>query len=128
MHQLLRTLPVGSRVLDLGCAAGSFEFEGNSFSVVRIDLDRGALHSPNSARADAARLPFRDAFFDVIISNHSLEHFENLPASLHEIGRVLKPKGAIYVAVLFQTGYMGGWRGAAVTSILFDPPGSLPRK
>jgi hypothetical protein len=34
-----------------------------------------------------------------VISNHSLEHVENLSNSLEEIGRVLKSSGALYVAV-----------------------------
>jgi len=99
VHELLRTLPPGSRVLDLGCAAGSFVADGDSLRVTRIDLERDVLRPPHSVQADAARLPFRDACFDAIISNHSLEHFDNLPASLNQIGRVLKPDGVLYVAV-----------------------------
>ena len=34
-----------------------------------------------------------------MISNHSLEHFHDLAGSLAEIGRVLKPTGALCVAV-----------------------------
>jgi hypothetical protein len=33
------------------------------------------------------------------VSNHSLEHFHDLAAALSEVGRVVKPSGAIYVAV-----------------------------
>ena len=68
-------------------------------SVVRVDLDHEALHASNCVQADAAKLPFPAATFDVAISNHSLEHFENLSASLAEIGRVMKPDGALYIAV-----------------------------
>jgi SAM-dependent methyltransferase len=50
-------------------------------------------------RADAARLPFADGSFDAIISNHSLEHFIELEAAVREMGRVVKPGGALYVAV-----------------------------
>jgi len=34
-----------------------------------------------------------------VISNHSLEHFEDLEGALSEIGRVVKPDGALFVAV-----------------------------
>src|SRR5438477_426023 len=99
MHEILRNLPAGARVLDLGCAAGSFASDELPFIVVRIDLERPDTHASHFVQADAARLPFPAACFDAVISNHSLEHFDNLAASLEEIGRVVKPSGALYVAV-----------------------------
>ncbi len=44
-------------------------------------------------------LPFADRTFDAVISNHSLEHFEDLAGALGEIGRVLKPSGAVHIVV-----------------------------
>lgn len=99
MHEVLRKLPPGARVLDLGCAGGSFDSGVGRFTVLRIDLERGAHKLANFTQADAAKLPFPAASFEAVISNHSLEHFENLAACLTEIGRVLKPDGALYVAV-----------------------------
>src|SRR5579862_8872638 len=99
MNELLRSLARGSVVLDLGCGAGSFDTAGSPFSVVRVDLDREALRAANCVQADAAKLPFAARSFDLVISNHGLEHFENLSGSLEEIGRVVKPDGALYIAV-----------------------------
>lgn len=99
MHEILRNLPPGARVLDLGCAGGSFPSGDFPFSAVRIDLERPDTHDPKFVQADAARLPFPAACFDAVISNHSLEHFDNLTASLEEIARVAKPTGSLYVAV-----------------------------
>lgn len=48
--------------------------------------------------SDAARLPFPRHTFPAVICNHSLEHIGQLPEALHEIGRVLRPDGALYVA------------------------------
>jgi len=42
---------------------------------------------------------FGSRTFDAIVLNHSLEHFERLKPALQEIGRVVRPDGAIYVAV-----------------------------
>ncbi len=99
MNELLAELPRGARVLDLGCAGGSFRAHGKSFTVIRVDLEAAAPALENFARADAARLPFPDGCFDLVVSNHSLEHFENLAGVLREIGRVVKASGALYVSV-----------------------------
>jgi SAM-dependent methyltransferase len=100
MHEILRHLPAGARVLDTGSRGGSFN--PSLYPVQTIQLD---LEAPSGAsragyvRGDAARLPFASASFDAVISNHSLEHFEDLEAALHELGRVVKAEGSVYVAV-----------------------------
>jgi SAM-dependent methyltransferase len=100
MQKLLEFLPPGSRVLDLGARSGSFTTNRQDVLVVRLDLEIPANHRPGVyVSADAARLPFRAEAFDAIISNHSLEHFVELEATLREIGRVVKRDGALYVAV-----------------------------
>ena len=99
MHELLRNLQPDDRVLDLGCAGGSFDAGLSSLQVIRVDLDRPPSPLANFVQADAARLPFPDRTFQVIVSNHSLEHIDELDAALREIGRVAKPDGALYVAV-----------------------------
>lgn len=99
MHELLRNLRPGALVLDIGCGGGSFDSSGSPFIAIRIDLGPEAHPVSNFARADAAKLPFPANCFEVVISNHSLEHFENLAGTLEEIGRVIRPKGALYVGV-----------------------------
>lgn len=50
---------------------------------------------------DDASLPFSDRFFDVVVSNHVLEHVGPRPeqlAHLREIARVLKDDGVAYLA------------------------------
>lgn len=98
MDELFRTLPRGALVLDLGSGRGSVDSRPG-FVVVRVDLERPPVPVPNFVQADAAHLPFQDHCFDLIISNHSLEHFENLACAMNEIGRVVKPCGALYIAV-----------------------------
>lgn len=104
MTRLIDNLPAGARVLDDGAGAGSFAGGRDDIAIVRVDLeppDDG--DAPRQAgewvAADAARLPFGDSSFDLIVSNHSLEHFPELEVAVREMGRVLKPGGALYIAV-----------------------------
>jgi SAM-dependent methyltransferase len=101
MHEILKTLPAGSRVLDLGCAEGSFPEEATLASIVRVDREAPGDRSGGTpfVQADAATLPFADRTFAAVISNHSLEHFDNLAGALQEIGRVISPGGSLFVAV-----------------------------
>lgn len=100
MHEILRHLREGARVLDVGCRGGSFDASLYPLRTVRVDIEAVADNAPvDFVQADAASLPFPDGSFDVIIANHSLEHFENLHAALGELGRVVKREGWIYIAV-----------------------------
>ena len=101
MHEILRSLPVGTLVLDLGSAEGSFPQTATSATVVRLDQV-----SPNNrvgrtlfVQGDAALLPFPDQTFAAVISNHSLEHFDDLVTVLREIRRVISSNGCPFVAV-----------------------------
>jgi SAM-dependent methyltransferase len=87
-------------VLDLGAGSGSFAVKRSDLSIVRLDLEVPAARGVGAwVSADAARLPFRSRSFDAVISNHSLEHFIELGATLAEVGRVIRPEGALYIAV-----------------------------
>src|SRR5438552_4410876 len=101
MHEILRSLPPGSLVLDLSPAEGSFPQAVTSATVERLDQV-----SPNHragrthfVQGDAALLPFLDHTFAAVISNHSLEHFDNLVTVLREIRRVISSNGCLFVAV-----------------------------
>ena len=110
----------GLKVLDLGCGKGRHSFEAMKRGgfVVSMDLDREALEDvatmatavasedgavPGSGQAsvgaDALRLPFRTASFDVVIASEVLEHIPGDVTAIKEIARVLKPAGTAAVTV-----------------------------
>lgn len=101
MHELLRSLAPGARILDLGARSGSFNPAlCPEALVVRLDLERpSSYEGVPTVQADAGSLPFADRSFDVVISNHSLEHMIDLDAVLAEIARVVCRTGSLYVAV-----------------------------
>jgi SAM-dependent methyltransferase len=100
MIELIEKLSPGARVLDLGAGPGSFEADRPDVMVVRLDLEAPASRRRGEWVAGSAdRLPFRDACFHLVVSNHSLEHFTDLDAALTEVGRVMEPGGTFYVAV-----------------------------
>ena len=96
MHEILRNLPCGARVLDLGCRDGSFSVNDYpDLRVVRLDMEP----PPGGVQADAGRLPFPDGCFDSVIANHSLEHMLALEEVIHEIRRVIRKGGSLFVSV-----------------------------
>lgn len=56
-------------------------------------IDKAKELGNNVTRAIMEDIPFRDEFFDLVISNHVLEHSSDIGLTLTEIYRVTKPSG-----------------------------------
>ena len=101
------------RVLDLGCGSGrnvvylaknGFDVSGIDIAEVGINLTREWLNKEN-LHADLKvgniyeRLPYKDNYFDAVISTQALHHerIQNIRKAILEIERILKPQGLIYV-------------------------------
>jgi arsenite methyltransferase len=111
----LGRLEHGERVLDLGCGAGTdtlvaAQMVGPEGRVTGIDMTpemlvkaraaAGALGAANVelVEAEAERLPFYDASFDVVISNGVIDLIPDKDAVFAELERVLRPGGRIQIA------------------------------
>ena len=100
LHEILRNLTSGGRVLDLGSRSGSFDSDScPGCLIVRLDREPPEHRGGSPGQADAAQLPFAGETFDTVIANHSLEHMDALAGVLKEIGRVVRRGGSLYVAV-----------------------------
>jgi len=94
-------LPAGSRVLDLACGTGDFcrELRRAGYLAVGLDFSFGMLTSARTdvplVQADALRLPVRDASADGVTCGFALRNVVSLPALFAELGRVVRPGGAI---------------------------------
>jgi ubiquinone/menaquinone biosynthesis C-methylase UbiE len=94
----------GKRVLDVAGGDGYWAGQARKRGAhaVSIDLARSKMvrgrqltFAPSLLEADALRLPFRDASFDRVMSICAIEHFDDGPASLAEMARVLAPGGEL---------------------------------
>jgi len=102
-----RQASLGARVLDDGCGTGygtALLAERLRGTTVGVDVSedaigfaRGSFASPDVRFevADAARLPFEDAVFELVVSVEVVEHLERQEAYLDEARRVLVPGGTL---------------------------------
>jgi SAM-dependent methyltransferase len=110
----------GDLCLDLGCGGGRHTFEAARLGArsVAVDIDDAALKdvrawlealadesavSPEAVggcvAGNALALPFPDETFDRIIVSEVLEHVPLDLTAMHEIRRVLKPRGTAAITV-----------------------------
>jgi 2-polyprenyl-6-hydroxyphenyl methylase/3-demethylubiquinone-9 3-methyltransferase len=120
----------GGLLLDVACGGGLLapELAGSGYQHVGIDRSASAAaaaaeHGVLAARADAGRLPFRDAAFHVVVAGEVLEHVLDLPAALAESCRVLRPGGTLIIDTIADTRWA---RFAAVTVAERLPAGPPP--
>lgn len=92
----------GEEALDLACGPGivAQALAARGAVVTGIDLTPGMLREAQGTgarllRADALRLPFKDASFDLVLCRNSFHHFPDPAAVFHEAARVLHPGGRL---------------------------------
>jgi len=111
------TIPIGSRVLDLGCGAGldsliAAKRAGDSGMVLGVDFSEAMLARAHLAaiearienvtfcRAEVEKLPIKSGSIDVALVN-GIFNLNPLRSDIFaELVRVLRPGGAVYAAEL----------------------------
>ncbi len=103
------------RVLDLGCGNGSgvFFFVREGYETYGIDISSSAIKlgknflkrenlKADLKMGDANSLPYKDNFFDVVVSYGVLDHMERKKADqvMSEINRVLKTGGLCFLSLI----------------------------
>jgi ubiquinone/menaquinone biosynthesis C-methylase UbiE len=95
----------GMRLLDAGCGTGFFSARAASRGarVISLDIGSGLLKETRRkgiasvVAGDAARMPIRDASFDVVVSSECIEHTPSPRDTVREFIRVLRPGGWLVV-------------------------------
>jgi ubiquinone/menaquinone biosynthesis C-methylase UbiE len=101
------------RALEIGAGTGYFSLNLLQAGVVRsatcTDISPGMLAALRANAAslgldvrtvacDAARLPFDDASFDLVLGHAVLHHLPDVPTAFAEMRRVLRPGGTLFFA------------------------------
>lgn len=108
----------GLRVLEIGCGMGTdgAQFAKAGANYTGIDLTDAAVELARKRFqvsglkgefhvADAERLDFPDASFDLVYSHGVLHHTPDIEAAVREIHRVLKPGGRAMVMLYHRGSY-----------------------
>jgi len=96
------------RMLEVGCGLGNFLFEAQQmgFEVQGIDVSPSAVASANETLGTACvrsghldQAGFDEASFDIIVLADVIEHVRDPKAFLKHVRTLIKPGGALFVAV-----------------------------
>ncbi|CAN5854423.1 methyltransferase domain-containing protein [soil metagenome] len=142
MLELLKLRP-GQTVLDAACSAGlyartllkhepSLEVHALDFSLPFLKkaqqyAERDGVE-PVLVLADVRALPYKDEVFDAIVCGGSLNEFTDLPQTLREFARVLKPGGKMWQMYLSKADSVLGKGGQGLrraSGIRFIDPQKL---
>lgn len=94
---------IGKKILDIGCGYGNIShYFAKSNTVYAVDVEENisddVLKNVYFSLIGSEELPFENNFFDIVISNHVVEHLHNQFMHLKEIHRVIKSDGVCYFA------------------------------
>ncbi len=110
-HQLLDALnhvepAAGDAALDIGCSMGYVLEAARALGLEPVGTDVSEFaarfcreHGFEARQGSMTALPFAAARFAVVTMKHVLEHTPDPRAALREVRRVLRPGGALFIAV-----------------------------
>jgi SAM-dependent methyltransferase len=100
--------PPGRRTLEIGCGEGRVtrDLQTRGHAVVALDSSSTLLSLAREAGpggeyilGDAARLPFDDASFDLVVAFNTLMDIDDMPGAVAEAARVLEPRSHFCICV-----------------------------
>ncbi|HXQ90161.1 MAG TPA: class I SAM-dependent methyltransferase [Acidimicrobiales bacterium] len=112
--------PPGRRTIEVGCGEGRVtrDLRARGHRVVAVDGSTTLLRHARDVdttggylRADAGALPFPDASADLAVAYNSLMDFDDMPAAVSEMARVLEPGAALCICITHPILDAGGFDG-----------------
>ena len=106
IDNFIKNINYNSNILDIGCGNGrnmkypNYNFYGVDNCSKFVELAKNI--SPNVYLSDMTNLPFKNNYFDAIISIASFHHLSTIERRmkcLEEMNRVLKPGGKILLSI-----------------------------
>jgi 2-polyprenyl-6-hydroxyphenyl methylase / 3-demethylubiquinone-9 3-methyltransferase len=100
----------GAVLVDVGCGGGLLapHVAGLGYRHIGVDLTASALvrarqHGVVAVRGDVTALPLPSGLADVVVAGEILEHVGDLPATVAEACRVLRPGGTLVIDTIAAT-------------------------
>jgi SAM-dependent methyltransferase len=114
-----------TNMLDLGCGDGSVISKfGTTAHVYGIDISEQAVKKARMAGVESFRvdissekLPFQDAFFDIVYFGDVIEHLTDPDFAIAEVHRVLKASGVL----LLSTPNLASWLNRLLLFVGYQP-------
>jgi ubiquinone/menaquinone biosynthesis C-methylase UbiE len=110
----------GGEALEVGCGEGrvSRVLKECGYHVTATDPVEQFIAAAEQTRsaddykvASAANLPFNSGSFDLVIVYNVLMDIEDVPEAIREIGRVLRPSGALIISIVHPFADRGRFAG-----------------
>ncbi|MEU4239128.1 methyltransferase domain-containing protein [Actinoplanes sp. NPDC026619] len=120
----------GAVLVDAGCGGGLMapHVAGKGYRHVGVDLGRtglrmAATHGVQPVNGDVTALPLADGAADVVAAGEILEHVTDLPATVAELSRVLRPGGLVVIDTVNDNALSRFITVTAGERLGFAPPG-----
>ncbi|WP_433792462.1 methyltransferase domain-containing protein [Actinoplanes sp. CA-252034] len=101
----------GLILVDAGCGGGLLapHLRGKGYRHIGVDLRRAGLrqavpHGVTAVNGDVTALPLKAGGADVVVAGEILEHVTDLPGTVAELCRVLRPGGLVVLDTVNDTG------------------------
>lgn len=108
-EEMMKPLENGKKIVELGCGIARLlprikaefpeaEVHGLDYSQVAINRMKGLYRGIEYIKGDFLNTPYRDSYFDYVISGDTIEHLEDPGLLIEEMARICKSGGKLIIS------------------------------